>query len=339
MPSWLRLWHDMPNDPKWRTISHISNQSIALVQAAYLHLLVDASRNVTLGHIEVTIEDLASALDVTEESIAAIIDAMQGRVLDGNVVSGWEKRQPSREDAVGIEKGAKTAVERKRAQRERERSQGKEVIDNAMSRNVTQCHAPETETETEKETENKTHLRKLPKSKQINKQSDEAFAAFWKAFPKKRNKGDAYKAWVQLSPDADLIATIMNSIESGKASNHWREDGGKYIKYPASWLRAECWEDQYDEARYGSDQISVMQIYNNTLVPTGWPEASEQPYSQERDSAITDFKGFSNKPGFIAKYFGIVSETLKPFPGCGFDWVIKRETFLKIKEDVYGVAA
>ncbi len=31
--SWLRLWHDMPNDPKWRTIARKSEQSIALVSS------------------------------------------------------------------------------------------------------------------------------------------------------------------------------------------------------------------------------------------------------------------------------------------------------------------
>ncbi|HAF1587689.1 TPA: phage replisome organizer, partial [Salmonella enterica] len=45
--SWVRLWHDMPNDPKWRTISRISGQPVSLVQATYIHLLVSASRNVT----------------------------------------------------------------------------------------------------------------------------------------------------------------------------------------------------------------------------------------------------------------------------------------------------
>ena len=60
---WLRLWHDMPNDPKWRTIARVSQQPLALVQAMYVHLLVDASRNVTRGHASVTHEDLASALD------------------------------------------------------------------------------------------------------------------------------------------------------------------------------------------------------------------------------------------------------------------------------------
>ncbi|RIE86619.1 hypothetical protein UL68_23555, partial [Shigella dysenteriae] len=67
--AWLRLWHDMPNDPKWRTIARVSGQPIATVMAVYIHLLVSASRNVTRGHIDVTTEDLASALDVTEEVI------------------------------------------------------------------------------------------------------------------------------------------------------------------------------------------------------------------------------------------------------------------------------
>ncbi|EEV0545208.1 phage replisome organizer, partial [Escherichia coli] len=47
--AWLRLWHDMPNDPKWRTIARVSGQPIATVMAVYIHLLVSASRNVTRG--------------------------------------------------------------------------------------------------------------------------------------------------------------------------------------------------------------------------------------------------------------------------------------------------
>ena len=87
---WLRLWHDMPNDPKWRTIARVSKQPLALVQATYIHILVDASRNVTRGHVTVTFEDLASALDCDASQIEDIYNAMQGRVLDGNELTGWE---------------------------------------------------------------------------------------------------------------------------------------------------------------------------------------------------------------------------------------------------------
>lgn len=123
---WLRLWHDMPNDPKWRTISRISGQPIALVISLYVHLLVDASRNVTRGHVDVTAEDLASALDVTERDIESVLSAMQGRVLDGNRLSGWDGRQVKREDDGNEKTGAKSAAERKRDQRSRQRESAKQ---------------------------------------------------------------------------------------------------------------------------------------------------------------------------------------------------------------------
>ncbi|EAA0980094.1 phage replisome organizer, partial [Escherichia coli] len=142
--AWLRLWHDMPNDPKWRTISRVSGQPIATVMAVYIHLLVSASRHVTTchgvslrGYIDVTTEDLASALDVTEEVIDSILQAMQGRVLDGDLISGWEKRQVLKEDNGNVSQTAKSPAERKRAQRERERKREQNGDCHGASRNVT----------------------------------------------------------------------------------------------------------------------------------------------------------------------------------------------------------
>ncbi|WP_211090091.1 hypothetical protein [Pseudothauera nasutitermitis] len=140
---WFRLWHDMPNDPKWRTVARVSGQPITTVLSVALHLMVDASRNVTRGHVSVTAEDVASALDVTDEAVEAIFSAMQGRVLDGDRLSGWEKRQPKREDSGSPETGAKSAAERKREQREREKQaqeaagKGGNSARHAASRDVT----------------------------------------------------------------------------------------------------------------------------------------------------------------------------------------------------------
>ena len=142
---WLRLWHDMPTDPKWRTIARISKQPIHLVIAVYVHMLVDASRNVTRGHVCVTAEDLASSLDVTEDQICDILNAMEGRVIDADgLLSGWDKRQVKKEDAPG----AKTAAERKAEQRARE----KELSENAE--NIV-CHDMSHEVTTEKRREEK----------------------------------------------------------------------------------------------------------------------------------------------------------------------------------------
>ncbi|WP_349616945.1 DnaT-like ssDNA-binding domain-containing protein [Azotobacter salinestris] len=142
---WLRLWHDMPNDPKWRTIARVSGQPIALVQAVYLHLLVDASRNVTRGHVTVTTEDLASALDVTDERVECVLSAMQGRVMEGDRLTGWEARQPLREDLGDPQTGAKSAAQRKREQRERDRQKAAQAACHDKSRSVTPDKDEDTE--------------------------------------------------------------------------------------------------------------------------------------------------------------------------------------------------
>lgn len=136
--AWLRLWHDMPNDPKWRTIARVSGQPIATVMAVYIHLLVSASRNVTRGHIDVTTEDLASALDVTEEVIDSILQTMQGRVLDGDLITGWEK-------TPGAERGQRQYFANRkisgRAQEGAAREGKKAGTKWRLSRRVTKCHA------------------------------------------------------------------------------------------------------------------------------------------------------------------------------------------------------
>ncbi len=96
---WLRLWSDMPNDPKWRTIARISEQTIPAVIAVYLHILVNAGNAEERGHLHHFVpEDIAGALQIETEQVQAILSAMQGRVLDGDCVSGWAARQPLRED-------------------------------------------------------------------------------------------------------------------------------------------------------------------------------------------------------------------------------------------------
>lgn len=143
--SWLRLWHDMPNDPKWRTIARVSGQPIALVQAVYLQLLVSASQNpvtddtgVTLHIVTVTNEDIASALDVTEGDIKSVTDAMQGRVLNGKIVSGWDRRQTTYYSGKNAGKPPMTGAERAKACRDRKKQKELE------KRNVTMSNVTET---------------------------------------------------------------------------------------------------------------------------------------------------------------------------------------------------
>jgi hypothetical protein len=136
MTDWVRLWHDMPTDPKWRTIARKAGQRVGDVIAVFNFLMVDASRNATeRGTISEGFdpEDVATALDLDEADVRSIVDAMQGKVLDGKRLCGWEKRQPKREDS--------TSSQRKEAWKERQR--------NAAERDGTQRNAPDTESETD----------------------------------------------------------------------------------------------------------------------------------------------------------------------------------------------
>lgn len=75
------------------------------------------------------------------------------------------------------------------------------------------------------------------------------FAEFWKAYPKKKNKGDAEKAWKKIKPTADLVNLLLQSIQTAKNSDDWKKENGQFIPYPASWLNAKGWEDDYADQR------------------------------------------------------------------------------------------
>jgi hypothetical protein len=131
---WLRLWHDMPNDPKWRTIARVSSQPLTAVISVYVHMLVCASKSSERGQLQGwSDEDIASALDLETEQVAAIHQAMQGRVMDGDMISGWENRQPVREDG---------SAERAKAWREAKK-RGPEPPEPPPERARTQANASE----------------------------------------------------------------------------------------------------------------------------------------------------------------------------------------------------
>jgi hypothetical protein len=139
----------MPTDPKWRVIARKSGQPLACVIAVFNMMMVAASQNtVERGTLEAwDDEDVGAALDMEADAIRSIRDAMQGKVLDGFRLAGWERRQPKRED---------NSAERVKAYRERQRTKADAVEreETPDPKPVTQCNAPETETETDKITPN-----------------------------------------------------------------------------------------------------------------------------------------------------------------------------------------
>jgi len=70
------------------------------------------------------------------------------------------------------------------------------------------------------------------------------FNEFWQAYPKKRAKDDAMKAFAKRKPDRDLLDRMLTAIEAQKRSDDWLKENGQFIPYPATWLNDARWMDE-----------------------------------------------------------------------------------------------
>ena len=226
MTDWVRLWHDMPTDPKWRTIARKSGQRIGDVIAVFNFMMVNASANASQrGSLNgFDVEDVATALDLKDEDVEAILSAMQGKVIDGEFLSGWEKRQPKRDDDSARRVAA--FRERKFVEKQNQKSVLIQDVTESVTQcnaHVTHCNAPETDTDTELVRENNKHSTKtnlLSDSKSDDTKSidkievadkpvktrkayTEVFEQFWDAYPtdKMMSKSNASKQFTKLSPE------------------------------------------------------------------------------------------------------------------------------------------
>jgi hypothetical protein len=144
--SWIRLWKDMPNDPKWRVIARRSGRSIAEVLSVFVHMMTNAEDGVLQNWND---EDVAAALDIDPEDVLAIREAMQCKVIDGDELTGWGKRQPKREDYSYQRVTAFRARQRDDMKRNETHCNADET---QVKRNETQCNAlkrPDTDTDTD----------------------------------------------------------------------------------------------------------------------------------------------------------------------------------------------
>ncbi len=95
---------------------------------------------------------------------------------------------------------------------------------------------------------------------------DGLFAEFWNAYPRKKAKDDALKAWLKRKPTRQMLDVMLSAISEQRQSRDWLKDGGKFIPYPASWLNSGRWTDEVDDqsdlsdtARHNIEAIAGME--------------------------------------------------------------------------------
>lgn len=156
--------------------------------------------------------ELALLLGYHKDAQAMLEALQQARFLDEMKIHGWEEHNGYH--GVFADRAKKAAA----ARWEKERSKEKEGKD------------------------------KTRQEVSIASSMLEAFEEFWSAYPKKKSKGDAEKAWKKGKCDS-MIPLILTAIRTAKASYEWTKEGGQFIPYPASWLNSKGWEDDYTPIR------------------------------------------------------------------------------------------
>ena len=101
------------------------------------------------------------------------------------------------------------------------------------------------EAESQKVRDSNTSNKPLNKPHNSLSSIDDAFVAFWSAYPRKDGKQDAIKAWKALKPNEELQQTILNDIHRRlEKGGTWFGTEKRFIKMASSYLRGKRWEDE-----------------------------------------------------------------------------------------------
>jgi phage replication O-like protein O len=186
---------------------------------------------------------------------------------------------------------------------------------------------PVTESVTTKDNPSKDSQKTTPKDTLASQAMRNRFERFYAAYPKKKSRGTAEKAFAKLNPDEQLLADILAGIKRAMTSGEW--DGAKFIPYPASWLNAKGWMDEM-QTEYSETERAVIQAFNDALGEQ-LGTIDVKIFDGHRAFAIRTFLTLSEKPNFWVKFFPWVRDNTELPPHVGFDWLISRDGFTKVK--------
>jgi len=212
---WFRVYNEILDDPK---IAKMDGETFR----CFIYLLAVVSEQETEGVLEMSVEDVAWRLRVSQDMLSQSITYMVNNKIikkekNKIIIINWSKRQFSSDDVS-------TRVKRFRKKQRN------------VTGNVT-CNVIDTDTDTDTDTEKKFSY-------------TQEFETFWKAYPKKSgSKKAASDSWKKLNGNKPPIETILTAIKNQKI---WREtaktgDFRPEWKDPERWIKNRMWEVELSE--------------------------------------------------------------------------------------------
>ncbi|WP_250501950.1 replication protein [Caballeronia sp. AZ7_KS35] len=166
--------------------------------------------------------------------------------------------------------------------------------------------------------------RHTQKKENLSRSLRERFEIFWAAYPRKKSKTHAEKAFAKCNPDEQLFNDLMAGLERAKTSEQWANP--RFIPHAATWLNAGGWMDEVQTA-FTDAELAVIRAFNGALGER-IGKVDEAVFVEARAGAIraflTHLKGDAEA---AARYFPAVRDKVDLPPHAGFDYLISPKGF------------
>ncbi|OUL79892.1 replication protein [Paraburkholderia hospita] len=174
----------------------------------------------------------------------------------------------------------------------------------------------------------KKHNQKTTSKETLSRSLRERFEIFWEAYPKKKSKTTAEKAFAKRNPDEQLFNDLMAGLERAKTSEQWQIP--QFIPHAATWLNAGGWMDEIQSA-YTDAELAVIRAFNAALGER-IGAVDEAVFVEARAGAIRAFLGkLAADPEAWKRYFPAVRDKVDLPPHAGFDYLISPKGYGDVK--------
>ena len=129
----------------------------------------------------------------------------------------------------------------------------------------------------------RTENENINENRDVNKEAikedlqDLRFAEFWQAYPRKVGKDAARKSWLKIKPTQELHGQIIDKVTAYKQSDTWKNENGRFIPNPATWLNQGRWEDEiYKQPSSNPFKDYYLKEVENEQNRSGLPNGDHQ---------------------------------------------------------------
>lgn len=110
-------------------------------------------------------------------------------------------------------------------------------------------------TTTEQQLNTVVEVKEVKKGEKVKKTYPDDFLLFWKAYPLKKSKGQALRAWKATNGNRPPLDELLLIIEEQKTWPEFQE----FTKHGATWLNAHGWEDEKKESKEAQKPMSYAE--------------------------------------------------------------------------------